>query len=119
MDAPPPLEWHPAYRDQTWLLDWLKGDTGYPRDHIVFPLYVSGDGPFDSPRDDAPLPIPPMQTITMCKHQAWGPAPYVGRPFVYVWTVGVDDVGRAIAGESSIQYIPTHQLPIDHPEWRP
>jgi hypothetical protein len=26
---PAPLEWHPAYRDRTWLLDWVEGRTDH------------------------------------------------------------------------------------------
>lgn len=36
--APPPLEWHPAYRDKTWLLDWLEGRSKHQSDRIDLPV---------------------------------------------------------------------------------
>ena len=30
-----------------------------------------------------------------------------GKPFVYIWFAAVDELGRAIAGESTIQYLPS------------
>jgi hypothetical protein len=99
--APPPLEWHPYYRDQTWLLDWLDRRGRYA-DHEDLRLPVRLPRPSLIERvDDIG---PQLRTITMVRRRAVGAAPYVGRPFHYEWYVGVDDLGRCIAGESRIVY---------------
>jgi hypothetical protein len=98
---PPPLEWHPYYRDRTWLLDWLNGD-GSLGGHNTLRIPVMA--PIRLPTPDALYPVEPMTSLTMTRYKAMGPAPYVGRPFVYVWWVGVDDYGRSIASDSRIAY---------------
>lgn len=104
-DCPVPLEWHPFYRGKTFLIDWLNDDPkcGLPLDTIRLPVarsvharMIMGDNPMEI---EAPLP-----SIIMRKRRAAGPAPYVGRPFVYGWNIGEDDLGRCIAGESRIFY---------------
>jgi hypothetical protein len=40
--------------------------------------------------------------LILTKQKAWGAAPYVGRPFVYVWKVATDQYGRSIAGDTMI-----------------
>jgi hypothetical protein len=103
MTAPPaPLEWHPAYRDQTWLLDWLEGRREGRTDIIKFPILP----PMrirDYDRAPDPVETPPTRTLT--KRKAYGHAPYVGRPFVYRWWCAVDELGRGIAGESRIAHV--------------
>jgi len=48
----------------------------------------------------------------LVRRRYWGPAPYVGRPFCYVWDAFVpDDAGpvgpvRAVAGQARIVYQP-------------
>lgn len=44
----------------------------------------------------------PMHTLT--KEKAAGLAPYVGDPFMYVWYVATDELGRSVAGDAHIQY---------------
>lgn len=103
-DCPPPLTWHPYYRGKTHLLDWLNGvgplaEAGWsirlPKPRRVTmasadDLYPSAELSFD--------------VITMTKQRAWGPAPWTGEPFHYEWYVGTDELGRQIAGDSSIIY---------------
>jgi hypothetical protein len=36
----------------------------------------------------------------------WGPAPYVGCPFVYEWRLERDQFDRAVPGESRVRYLP-------------
>lgn len=43
---------------------------------------------------------------TMTIFRAAGLAPYVGRPFVYMWDVATTDDGRWVAGPSRIEYLP-------------
>jgi hypothetical protein len=103
-DVPMPMEWHPAYRDKTWLLDWLECRGAYAdKGVIVIPIMprlratfrAEDDDPFDSS----------MRTLTLTRIKAGGPAPYVGNPFVYMWYCAYDELGRTIAGEAHIRYI--------------
>jgi hypothetical protein len=83
------------------------------RDRVLPLLERSDPGPvvyLESDLEEAASPpggalsraMPERAHLTMRK--CWGPAPYVGRPFAYVWKVAVDDNGRAIAGEARIEY---------------
>lgn len=103
MTAPPaPLEWHPAYRDKTDLLDWLDDPTQYPVVQVPLMGY---------PRirlADLPIVSGTIEVHTLTKQRAQGLAPYIGRPFIYRWTVATDQLGRSIAGESRIEYIDDH-----------
>jgi hypothetical protein len=99
-----PLEWHPAYRSQTWLLDWLEGRGPFShlttiRLPLVQPLKYSMA--IEPTEDDVFLRV-----MIMTRRRAWGRAPYVGDPFVYEWSVGIDELGRQIAGDSRIVYYP-------------
>lgn len=94
-DAPPaPLTIHPYYRrdDRMWLVDWLN-DEAHP-----FGNYVR-----------LPMPAPAAPTEQKCllltRQRAYGFAPYVGRPFVYVWNAASDQHGRWVAGERRIAYL--------------
>lgn len=94
-EAAPPLEWHPWYRNKTSLLDWLNhrgryADTNPLR--IPVPVFAL-DG------DDLEV-----HEIALTRHRAAGRAPYVGCPFHYTWTVGVDSLGRQIASDSTRHY---------------
>jgi len=105
MTMPPaPLEWHPAYRRHTDLLAWLDDPKGYPAVQVPFlePPRVTADDPADPIKDTK------IRVHTLTKQRAQGLAPYVGRPFIYRWTVATDQVGRSIAGESRIEYIDDH-----------
>lgn len=104
MTTPPPapLEWHPAYRGQTWLIDWLN--------------WLNGTGPWDIrlpvPRVlkvsdfNGCLAAPDLQVRILQKRRCVGLAAYVGTPYVWEWFAGIDDLGRCIAGDSHPVYMP-------------
>ncbi|MGH3549020.1 MAG: hypothetical protein ACRDQU_13095 [Pseudonocardiaceae bacterium] len=98
---PAPLEWHPFYRDHTWLIDWLNGDPAYPNISMRLPI-CRPVGLWNLSQDPSVLTD---NTLLLTKDKAWGLAPYVGPPFVYMWYIAADQFGRAIAGESRIVYI--------------
>lgn len=102
MTAPPaPLEWHPAYRDQTWLLDWLEGRGEHPTHCIQFPI-VPAMRAIEPHDESSTTEMLPMRTLT--KQRAWGAAPYVGLPFRYEWFFATDELGRTISGEARLRY---------------
>lgn len=105
MTPPPPLEWHPYYRSMTWLLDWLEGRGPYAHlaDLLVPKLPRLRFSDLD-PDQVVPTTAPP-EPIRLTRRTARGPAPYVGRPFRYVWPAAVDQYGRCIAGESRMVYL--------------
>lgn len=105
-DVAMPLEWHPYYRNRTHLLDWLEGnDRSLPDDTIRIPI-VSRRIYFSPEIEQSAMDMmPSYKVLTLTKHKAVGWAPYVGRPFVYVWYVGVDNLGRQIAGDLHILYM--------------
>lgn len=95
-----PLEWHPAYLDKPWLMDWLdRDDKSFS---IQIPIYNRRG--ILAYWDSDPLTLTPrIETLT--KRKVGALAPYVGRPFIYVWFVATDSLGRSIAGESWIEYL--------------
>jgi hypothetical protein len=104
---PPPLEWHPWYRDRTWLLDWLNGTGRWANDLTLrVPVLPSMRSLWRAALagEPEPDPVPMPTTLTLTRYKAVGLAPYVGRPFVYRWYVARDELGREIAGESRIVY---------------
>jgi hypothetical protein len=93
--CPMPLEWHPAYADKTYLVDWLNGVGRFGKMwDIQLPVITSK------------LTDIGWRYRILHRQRCWGPAPYVGKPFVYMWNAAVDELGRGIAGESRIEYIP-------------
>lgn len=100
---PAPLERHPYYEDQTWLLDWLECP-GRDANRIVMDTSLGTSAHrwwLDEPTDlIEALP----DELIMTRRRAWAPAPYVGNPFHYEWYVGEDNLGRCIAGEARIVY---------------
>jgi len=103
-DVPDPLDWHPAYADRTWLLDWLNGVGPYgDRREVLLPILPS---PLRSWSPDGPTVPATLRTRVLTRRLCQGGAPYVGRPFVYQWWAAVDELGRAIAGESWRVYQP-------------
>ena len=104
--APAPLDWHPAYADRTWLLDWLNGvGPCADRREMLLPILPSPLRSW-SPDDVGPTVPATLRTRVLTRRLCQGAAPYVGRPFVYQWCAAVDDLGRAIAGESWRVYQP-------------
>jgi hypothetical protein len=103
-EVPAPMEWHPAYRDKTWLWDWLERRGEFSDlNVIVLPVMPKLRAGFRS-EDDSP-DVPSVRRLTLTRIKAWGPAPYVGDPFVYMWMCAYDELGRMIAGESHITYV--------------
>lgn len=103
-NMPMPGEFHPAYeRHRRWLLAWLNEWPGLvsPDLHdVAVPVLPK----VQWANDDSPA-VRDIQTVILTKRWACGPAPYVGRPFVYAWRVGVDKYGRMVAGDARIQYV--------------
>lgn len=105
MPCPSPGEWHPAYAGLPILFGWLNGVGEYAdRGTLRIPTRL-GVGPSSMTADETyptePLPQPMILTRRRCA----GPAPYVGRPFCYMWWVATDDWGRAIAGDAHMRYL--------------
>lgn len=99
-DMPPEaLDWHPWYRDKTWLLEWLESDDFH--DLTVHVRRVMRFGYFDP---EVPITATQKRVAILRKESAAGPAPHVGWPFWYEWNVATDQYGRSIAGESRIVY---------------
>ena len=110
--VPSPLEWHPAYADKTYLLDWLNevGQIGKMWD-IQIPVITSKfTAVAKNDASDITTDIG-WRTQILHRQKCWGPAPYVGQPFVYMWNAAVDELGRGIAGESRIEYLPNGSNP--------
>lgn len=103
-DCPPPLSWHPYYRGKTWLIDWLNGNSSLPEWDIVLPVVQPLSARLIAAEEEFPVGSPSVKVMRMSKQRAWGPAPWVGRPFHYEWFVGKDELGRMCAGESRIVY---------------
>lgn len=100
-----PGETHPAYAaHRAALVHWL--DTpGHPYGrHMRVPFSRGLLAAWEPGPVDVTTPNPVIQTLT--RRTAHGPAPYVGRPFVYQWYVGEDDLGRMVAGETTwLRYV--------------
>jgi hypothetical protein len=102
-ECPPPLSWHPFYRGKTWLIDWLNGESSLPEWDIMIPIPTRPVWASIT-ADPGPIDMPTVKAMRMSKQRAWGPAPWVGKPFHYEWFVGTDELGRRVAGESRIVY---------------
>lgn len=93
-----PNEVHPAYADEQWLLDWLN-DAEHSFGYHVRMSVPAAIHAWD-PEPDVLAPDVRQHVIT--RRKAWGLAPYVGAPFVYVWPVGEDELGRMVGGEARV-----------------
>jgi len=103
--VPSPRDWHPAYADKTYLVEWLNGVGPYAKMwDIQLAIVPRLNAMFTEV--ESPVAAPSFKTRLLHRQTCRGPAPYVGRPFVYEWFAAVDELGRAIAGESHIEYIP-------------
>lgn len=92
-DVPMPGEWNPAYAGDDLrpaLEHWL-------RTHRTQVLHLPI--PLDEPELCA------MKTHVLEMRKAFAFAPYVGRPFVYLWRTATDELGRSIAGDTEIRYV--------------
>jgi hypothetical protein len=100
-EPPAPGTCHPAYRDITWLRDWLNGTPGYPNDHIQVPFMQRLNPTLTGSWTDESE----TSVHILAKRKAAGLAPYVGDPFVYIWYVATDELGRSVAGDAKIRYL--------------
>jgi hypothetical protein len=103
-EVPMPMEWNPAYRDKTWLWDWLERRGAYANNNIIVLPIMPRLRAISRAEGDKPSE-PFTRTLTLTRIKAGGPAPYVGDPFVYMWYCAYDELGRTIAGEARIRYI--------------
>lgn len=94
---PPPNTAHPALAHQATFVRQLMADG---RHNIILPrpqrasFLAYGDG----------ATVEKSATTLLTVHRVWGLAPYVGDPFIYVWSVAVDGSKRWVAGDSHSQY---------------
>ena len=98
-----PNEVHPAYVGNPMVNDWVNGAGPFThlrtlRLLIRRPIRLDTFEAFEASLD--------MSVHVLDLRTCWGPAPYVGRPFVYAWQVAVDELGRMVAGEAWRQYLP-------------
>jgi hypothetical protein len=84
----------------TWLRDWLNGDV-YPRQDRVKVAMTHRPASLVSLLHAYPETSYGYHILR--KEKAAGLAPYVGEPFVYIWFVGTDELGRSVAGDATIQ----------------
>lgn len=89
--APAPRTCDPYYEDKPHLVEWLE--KGTPRRFVFDTMNVQAD-------------LIELDQVVLQKHKAYGFAPYVGDPFVYMWRFATDQYGRSIAGEAHIHYLP-------------
>jgi hypothetical protein len=96
--APAPGDWHPYYEThRAWLLNWLDHESGQ---RLVIPVPRT----FRLVFTDEPIGLPePVKTTNLTRQRAWGLAPYVGEPFIYMWPCASDERGRWIAGSVVMQ----------------
>lgn len=102
MKPAPPLEWHPAYRRMTELLDWLENPNARESCKVLMPSRPAAF--MIVPGDLYPASSDTYKTMVLTKRKAWGPAPFVGPRFHYRWWTAVDQLGRMISSESKIAY---------------
>jgi hypothetical protein len=99
-EPPPPGECHPAYQDKLWVRDWLNG-AAFPR-QTRMQIPVMPRLSLDLTGGSANEPDLPVHTLI--KEKAAGMAPYVGDPFMYVWYIATDELGRSVSGDAQIHY---------------
>lgn len=102
---PSPLEWHPAYREKTYLIDWLNR-VGHLANKEVVQYYDYRLESLAERIEKGPFGSTAFTVKTLTRQKCWGPAPYTGRPFIYMWFAAVDELGRGIAGESWQEFMP-------------
>lgn len=98
--APAPRTWDPFYEDKRYLTEWLEGERRAQILTFDMPRWLDPDVPGAKPTHFE------VQQVVLQKRRAYGFAPYVGDPFVYVWRFATDQYGRSIAGEAHIHYLP-------------
>jgi hypothetical protein len=93
-----PMQCHPAYAGWSESIRRTMDAVDQPY-HITAPSFRRSAGVYDT-----------IDERIFTVKKAWGLAPYVGPPFVYMWRVAVDDLGRSVSGESWIEYAPQMML---------
>lgn len=95
--VPPPGYCHPYHEQRKrFIIDWLDGKSSIGGHHLRLPVVERVK--FSLYEAEVPVTIPESKVLTMRQEKAYATAPYVGRPFVYWWRVGVDDHGRGVGG---------------------
>ena len=87
----------PPYAGSRWLAD-LPDAKRHPyalAPQRSIPVSAVETDPFD----------PSFTTIVLTRRKAWGPAPYVGAPYVYQWWCLIDEHGQGIGGQAWQEYI--------------
>lgn len=100
---PMPGDWHPYYEQhRRWLTHWLNNETS-----ATVLIAITRPSRFTWPGEPlGPPSLGPSRRTQLRRQRAWGLAPYVGDPFVYVWWTASDDRGRWIAGDATtIQHV--------------
>ena len=100
MEIPLPESCHDFYKQSQWIRDYL--DTKEVQNRFIC---VAERNPISiSVLENKPY-NDPYHVFTVGIKTEWRPAPYVGRPFVYVWNYIIDYKGRAAAGKAHIHYV--------------
>lgn len=103
---------HPAYTDQAASIRALMADSKRYALKVPFSVGPPLVAAYGAPA--YPL-APKVGTRILTIKRAFGPAPYVGRGFVYMWDVAIDDLGRWVAGPTRIKLLEWDPM---HDEWR-
>ncbi len=90
---------HPAYAGPA---NSIRRFMAEGRRSLMLPVPLSGRI-FSAADEPYPPALPSFETRTLLVKRAWGKAPYVGDPFIYVWDVAADDMGRWVSGPTRIQ----------------
>lgn len=95
---------HPAYAD---VAEAIRADLS-PRRVVTVAEFTGPPPVAEWHADGDSQPVQPLSTRmrTLTVQKACGTAPYVGKPFIYIWLVAADELGRWVAGPSSIAYLP-------------
>jgi hypothetical protein len=88
---------HPAYQEQAAMIRHLMETR---RGVILLPKLDRARS-FEALESQTFETTTTESTMLMIKN-AYGPAPYVGKPFCYVWKVAVDELERWVAGPAEI-----------------
>src|SRR5438477_7403869 len=104
---PMPGHCHPYYANRRdVIVDWLNGNTSYGyRLHLPVAPVIRFTAAAEPPDLCVERPV-----VVLDRRRAWWPAPYVGRPYVYIWEVATDQYGRMVSGDvRDIEYVPEHE----------
>jgi hypothetical protein len=95
-----PRQRHPWYAGMAWIVEWLNREGQYAdRDDVMVPVSPSATAWLRDFISDPPV-LAPMPSLHITRRQVVAPCPYVGEPVAYLWHVGVDNLGRQVAGDA-------------------